>query len=97
LPPYGVPKRESRGPLEAAMALIKAGGEALLLITANDGFFCLRIEIYKALIKAGGEALLDKAVNDGRSCLYAACQHGHLEVAQALIKAGGEALLPMFP
>ncbi len=65
-----------QGHQEIAKALIKAGGEELLLKSTNDGFSCLDIacqnehlELMKALIKAGGEALLLKTTEDGSSCL----------------------------
>ena len=82
--------------MSRAKALVKAGGEALVLKTQKDGGSCLYIacqeghlESVKALINAGRESLLLKTQMEGLSCLHIACIQGHLETATTLVNASG--------
>ena len=78
--------------------LTKAGGEALLLKTAEDGSSCLHIackkghlEVLKALVKVSGDAaaraafLLKPDISNGCSCLHAASFFGHVTVVLFLL------------
>jgi ankyrin repeat protein len=86
--------------MDIVRALIKAGGEALLLKTEAGGYSCLlvacahgHLEVVKTLERAGGGAVLFMTVREGCSFLGVACYTDHPEIVKYLINVGGDALL----